>query len=429
MSKGEPNGRLVPYDGTGVHLLAREERSLPRGNIVRIVVILLILAATGVVLYRFPMQLGLDLQGGVHIVLEARQISAAAVTDEVMERAMAIIDRRVNGLGVAEPVIQREGSRRIVVELPGVSDQQQAIDVIGRTAQLEIQDPFGRTVLTGADLADARLGVDRFGRPAVDVQFTPEGAARFAQLTTLYVGQPIPHRLDGELLVAPVVQEPITSGQGQITGSFTHDEARNLAILLKAGSLPVPLDVVEMRNVGPTLGQESIDRSLKAGIAGLVLVVLYMIVFYRLPGLLADIALGVYIMLVLALLAGLHATLTLPGIAGLILSVGMAVDANVIIYERIKDELRSGSKIRGAVRAGFHRAFTAILDANVTTLIAAGVLFWLGTGPIKGFAVTLSLGVLASMFTAIVVTRWLLVAAVEANPKGAARYFGVQEAA
>ena len=402
---------------------------MPRGNAIRIVFILVILAATGLVLYRFPMQLGLDLQGGVHIVLEARETGGAAVTDEAIERAIAIIDRRVNALGVAEPVIQREGARRIVVELPGVTDQQQAIDVIGRTAQLEIKDPFGRTVLTGADLADARLGLDQFGRPAVDVEFTPEGTARFAQLTTLYVGQQIPHLLDGELLVAPVVQEPITSGRGQITGDFTHEEARNLAILLKAGALPVPLDVVEMRNVGPTLGQESVDRSLRAGIAGLVLVVLYLIMVYRLPGLLADVALGVYIMLVLALLAGLHATLTLPGIAGFILSVGMAVDANVIIYERIKDELRAGSKIRAAIRAGFHRAFRAILDANVTTLIAAGVLFYLGTGPVKGFAVTLSLGVVASMFTAIVVTRWLLAAAVEANPRGAARYFGVGEAA
>jgi len=396
---------------------------------VRIAVILVILAVTGVVLYRFPMQLGLDLQGGVHIVLEARETASTPVTDEAMERAMAIIDRRINALGVAEPVIQREGSRRIVVELPGVTDQQQAVDVIGRTAQLEIKDPLGRTVLTGADLADARLGVDRFGRPAVDVEFTPEGAARFAQLTTLYVGQPIPHLLDGELLVAPVVQEPITSGQGQITGNFTYEEARNLAILLKAGSLPVPLEVVEMRNVGPTLGKESIDRSLRAGIAGLVLVVLYMIMFYRLPGLLADLALGVYILLVLALLAGLHATLTLPGIAGFILSVGMAVDANVIIYERIKDELRAGKRIRAAIRAGFHRAFSAILDANVTTIIAAAVLFFLGTGPVKGFAVTLSLGVAASMFTAIVVTRWLLEAAVDTNPQGTARYFGVREAA
>jgi len=361
--------------------------------------------------------------------LEARETAGTPVSDEAIERAMAIIDRRINALGVAEPVIQREGSRRIVVELPGVTDQQQAVDVIGRTAQLEIKDPLGRTVLTGADLADARLGVDRFGRPAVDVEFTPEGAARFAQLTTLYVGQPIPHLLDGELLVAPVVQEPITSGQGQITGNFTYEEARNLAILLKAGSLPVPLEVVEMRNVGPTLGKESIDRSLRAGIAGLVLVVLYMIMFYRLPGLLADLALGVYILLVLALLAGLHATLTLPGIAGFILSVGMAVDANVIIYERIKDELRAGKRIRAAIRAGFHRAFSAILDANVTTIIAAAVLFFLGTGPVKGFAVTLSLGVAASMFTAIVVTRWLLEAAVDTNPQGTARYFGVREAA
>ncbi|MBO8141436.1 MAG: protein translocase subunit SecD [Firmicutes bacterium] len=406
-----------------------EEPSLLRGNAVRILTILLILAVTGVVLYRYPMNLGLDLQGGVHIVLEARESPGAAVTDDALERAIAVIDRRVNGLGVAEPVIQRQGERRIVVELPGVSDHQQAVEVIGRTAVLEIQDPMGRTVLTGADLREARLGLDQYGRPAVDVVFTSEGAARLAQLTTLYVGQPIPHLLDGELLVAPVVQGPITSGEAQITGNFTHEEARNLAILLQAGSLPVPLDVVEMRNVGPSLGQESIERSLRAGIAGALLVLLYMAMYYRLPGILADVALGVYVMLMLALLSGLGATLTLPGIAGLILSAGMAVDANVIIFERIRDELRAGKALRAAVRSGFGNAFRAILDANITTLITAGVLFYLGTGPVRGFAVTLGLGVLASMFTAIIVTRWLLAAAVDANPQGAARYFGVGEAA
>lgn len=410
-------------------LQAREEALLPRDSLLRIFGLLLIVAVTGFVLYRFPMNLGLDLQGGIHIVLEAEEQGETAVTDETMERAMAVVDRRINALGVAEPLIQRQGARRIVVELPGMSNQEEAIDIIGTTALLEIQDPAGRTALTGADLKDARLGVDQFHRPAIDIEFTPEGTQKFARLTSSSIGHPIPHLLDGEVLVSPVVQTAITNGEGQITGNFTHDEARDLVLLLRAGALPVPLEVAEIRNVGATLGQESIDQSLRAGVIGLILVVFYMLAYYRLPGLLADIALAVYVALVLALLSGLGAVLTLPGIAGFILSIGMAVDANVIIYERIKDELRAGKRIRAAIRSGFQRALIAILDANITTLITAGVLFAFGTGPIRGFAVTLGLGILASMFTAIVVTRWLLVAAVDANPEGAGNYFRVGKAA
>lgn len=404
-------------------------RNLGRGNVWRILVIVILVLVCGLTLYREPISLGLDLQGGVHVVLEARETPQAPVNHETMERAIAVVERRVNALGVAEPLIQREGARRIVVQLPGVTDQAQAIDVIGRTAQLEIKNPQGVTVLTGADLQDARLGRDDLGRWTVDVTFTPEGARKFARLTTQYVGQPIPHTLDGELLVNPVVQEPITQGTGQISGGFTMEEARELAILLRAGSLPVPLDVVEIRNVGPTLGRESIDASLKAGILGLVLVVVYMLTYYRLPGLVADMALVVYGLLTLALLSALHATLTLPGVAGLILSVGMAVDANVIIFERIRDELRAGKRLRAGIDAGFQRSLGAILDANITTLITALILFYFGTGPVRGFAVTLGLGILVSMFTALVVTRWLLTSLVDRDPAGLIRYFGVEEAA
>jgi len=399
---------------------------LARDNVLRIVAILVIVAVTGVILYRTPIQLGLDLQGGIHIVLEARDPN---VTDEAMQGALAVIERRINALGVAEPTIQRQGARRIVVELPGVTDHQQAVDVIGRTAVLEILDPFGRVALTGADLRDARVGLDQFNQPAIDIEFTPEGAEKFARLTTLYVGEVIPHLLDGEVLVAPVVRQPITGGTGQITGNFTYEEARSIAIQLKHGALPVALEVESMSTVGATLGRESVEASLKAAVVGLVLVVLFMLAYYRLPGFLADFALGVYVLIALALLAQLGATLTLPGIAGFILSMGMAVDANVLIFERIKDELRAGKRMRAALRSGFQRAFVAIFDANLTTLIAVAALYYFGTGPVRGFAVTLGLGILASMFTAVVITRWLLGLAIDLNPKRAENYFGVREAA
>lgn len=402
------------------------KKGMRRENRIRILFLLVIVAAAGAVLYQIPMNLGLDLQGGVHVVMQAKETADVRVTEETMQRAVTVIERRVNGLGVAEPVIQRQGARRIIVELPGIHDQQQAIETIGKTAQLEIKNPLGETVLTGADLADARLSRDQFGRPSVAIEFTKEGAKKFAQLTSVYVGQAIPHVLDGEVLVNPVIQEPITGGKGQITGRFTIDEAKNLAVLLKAGSLPVPMEVVEIRNVGPILGKESIDRSLKAGIVGIILVLIYMLFYYKLPGMVADLALGIYILVVLGILAAIHATLTLPGIAGFILSIGMAVDANVIIFERIKEEARAGKHLRAAIVAGFNRAFRAILDANITTLITAVVLFYYGTGPIKGFAVTLSLGILASMFTAITVSRMILSMIVDANPQRFLRAFGLK---
>ncbi|MGI6559600.1 MAG: protein translocase subunit SecD [Limnochordia bacterium] len=312
--------------------------------------------------------------------------------------------------------------------MPGVEDQEQAIGVIGKTAVLEFKDPTGETVLTGADLANAALGRDHMGRPAVDVEFTAAGAKKFADVTTKWVGHQMPILLDNKVISSPVIQTPITEGKGQITGGFTTESASELVILLRAGSLPVPLEVVEIRNVGPILGQESIDRSLRAGIIGIIGVVLFMLAYYRLPGGIANLALAIYVVLVLAELALVRATLTLPGIAGIILSIGMAVDANVIIFERIKEEVAAGKRARAAVRAGFGRALATVLDANITTLITALVLFNFGTGPIKGFAVTLSLGILTSMFTAIVVTRVFLDLAIDRDPVGFSRYLGVREA-
>jgi preprotein translocase subunit SecD len=397
-----------------------------RGDSIRLLLLVVIIAVAGVVLYKVPLSLGLDLRGGVHVVMQAQERPDIKVTEETMQRVVSVIERRVNGMGVSEPIIQRQGARRVIIQLPGIYDQEAAIDTIGKTAQLEIKNPLGETVLTGADLVDAQLSRDQFGRPSVAVEFSKEGAKKFAQLTTVYQGQAIPHVLDGDILVNPVVEGPITGGKGQITGRFTVDEAKNLAVLLKAGSLPVPIEVMEIRNVGPILGQQSIDRSLKAGIIGIILIFIYMVAYYRLPGLVADVALAIYVVIVLGAMALLRATLTLPGIAGFILSIGMAVDANVLIFERIREEFRAGKHVRAAVAAGFDRAFRAIFDANITTLITAIVLFYYGSGPVKGFAVTLGLGILASMFTAIVVTRLILNLFVDRNPSGFGEHLGVK---
>ena len=395
---------------------------LIRGDRWRLLLILGVVALSALTLYLRPLRLGLDLKGGTHIVLEARDTPEARVTDETMERVLAVVRRRVDGLGVAEPVIQRQGTRRIVVELPGMVDPRQAREVIGKTALLEFKSPDGRTELTGAHLVRASLAQDQLNRPAVALEFNAEGARRFEEMTRRYLGMQIPIVLDGEVLSAPVVRSVITGGRAQIEGDFTIEEARQLVVLLNAGALPVPLVVEEERSVGPALGQHSIEASLRAGLLGVALVLAYMGLYYRFPGLLADAALGIYLMAVLAIIVALRATLTLPGIAGLVLSAGMAVDGNVIIFERIREELRAGKGARAAVQAGFSDSLRTILDSNVTTLIAAVALFYFGSGPIRGFAVTLSVGILVSMFTAVLVSRYLIDWLVRRDPDRAARY-------
>jgi preprotein translocase subunit SecD len=263
-------------------------------------------------------------------------------------------------------------------------------------------------LLTGAHLKKATTSYDRLGRPIVLIEFDKEGAKAFANATSKNVGKVIKITLDGKEISAPVVQEPILDGKAQISGSFTVETAKHLAILLRAGALPVKVDIVENRTVGPTLGKDSIRRGIVAGIIGTILVLIFMLVYYKFFGFIADIALVVNLIILLGTLAGIRATLTLPGIAGIILTVGMSVDANVIIFERIKEEMRSGKTLRASIDAGFSKAFRTIFDANVTTLIAAFALFFFGAGPIRGFAVTLSLGILSSMFTAIVVTKVIL---------------------
>ncbi|AVX21463.1 preprotein translocase subunit SecD [Carboxydocella sporoproducens DSM 16521] len=368
--------------------------------------------------------LGLDLQGGVHVVLQAKATKETAVTQDAIARTIEVLHRRVNETGVREPVIQPEGRDRIIVELAGLKDPEEAIRLIGKTAVLRFKTADGKTVLTGEDLKTAQTGIDPYtNQPEISLTFTSEGARKFAEITTKNVGKPIAIYLDEQLLTNPVVKEPITNGQARITGNRTVEEAENIAKLLRAGALPLDLEFVEKRVVGPTLGSDSLNKSILAGEIGLVAILVFMILFYRLPGLVADFALVVYAFLVLGLLAALNATLTLPGIAGFLLSLGMAVDTNIIIYERIKEELRAGKTVRTAIEAGFNRAFTTVLDANVTTLIAAAVLYFLGTASIRGFAVTLALGIVASMFTAISFTRWMLRLIADAGVKNS-KLFG-----
>ena len=383
----------------------------------------------GFVMYIRPLassvKQGLDLQGGTHVVLQAVDTPQLKVNDDALDRATHIIERRVNALGLTEPVVQRQGRDRIIVELPGVKDPEKAINMLGKTAMLEFKDPNNKTVLTGTDLKDAKAVVGNGNQPLVSMEFSDEGGQKFADVTARNVGKRIAITLDGEVLTAPVVQEAITGGRAQITGNRSMEEAQHLAILLRSGSLPVKLEIIENRTVGPTLGQDSKEASQKASLIGVAGVFVFMILFYRLSGVVADIALLLYTMLLLLVMRYLNATLTLPGMAGIILSIGMAVDANVLIFERFKEEIRTGKTLRKAMDNGFGRALVTILDSNITTLMACAVLFYLGTGPIKGFAVTLSIGVILSMFSAVTVTKFLLKFLIDANFTKSPTAFGI----
>ena len=351
---------------------------------------------------------GLDLQGGTHIVLEAVDTPDAPVTEDSLNRAVSIVERRINEMGLTEPLVQKEGARRIIVELPGEKNPEKAIETIGKTAVMEFKDESGATRLTGKDLKTAKEQIENGNQNVVAIEFTDEGADKFADLTAANVGHKIAILLDGEVLTAPVVNEPITGGKAVITGSRTLEEAKNLAILLRSGALPVKLKVMEVRTIGPSLGQDSKIKSEKAFAIGIVLIMIFLVVVYRMSGIVANVALLVYVLILLSILKYLDATLTLPGIAGIILSMGFAVDANILIFERFKEEVLVGKTLRTSMEAGFKRAFHTILDANVSVMIAAIVLIVMGAGTVKGFAVNLALGLIVSMFTAIIVSRSLL---------------------
>lgn len=358
---------------------------------------------------------GLDLQGGTHIVMQAEDTEENKVTNEAITQVINIMQKRVNEMGLTEPIIQREGANRIIIELPGEKDPQKAIETIGKTAVLQFKDEEGNVKLTGEDLKNAKEQMGQNKQPLVALEFSDEGEKKFGALTAANIGRHIGIYLDGELLTNPVVNEAITGGSAVITGQRTLEEAKDLAILLRSGALPVKVSVMEVRTVGPSLGQDSKDKSVVAFTIGLSLVVIFMLAVYRMAGFVADVALLVYVLILLGILNMLHATLTLPSVAGVILSIGMAVDANVLIFERFKEEIASGKMLRLAVQSGFKRAFVTIFDANMTVIITSCILFFLGSATVKGFAFSLGLGVAVSMFTAITVSRTLLMFLIDAN--------------
>lgn len=439
----------------------RKQRSL-------LFLILLLVITSLIILVRVPIRLGLDLRGGSQLTIQLQTSDDVPRIDErVLEGVQSVIENRVNGLGVSEAVVQTVGDDQILVQLPGVSDPEQAERVLGGTAQLDFREQrpgtegelFAEIQVNRALDADLRQAIatgdddrleqllqqlnesnqaiasfykepiirgqqlqDAFPQPTqggngweIVLRFNSEGGRNFAELTKNLAGtgRTIGIFLDDSLLSSPTVSVEfadtgITGGSAVITGNFSAAEANDLAVQLRGGALPVPVEIVENRTVGATLGRDSIQRSIYAGSGGLILVLIFMVAYYRLPGAIADVALVVYALFTLAIFALLGVTLTLPGIAGFILSIGMAVDANVLIFERTREELRAGKTLYRSVESGFYRAFGSILDGNVTTGIACVALFWLGTGLVKGFALTLGLGVAVSMFTAVTFSRTLM---------------------
>ena len=372
-------------------------------------------------------------------------VPQAAITERIrqaVEQSIQIVERRVNELGTVEPLIQRQGVDRILVQVPGLQDPTRLKELLGKTAKLVFrmvdltvpadQAQQGRVppdsevlmsstspkipyvikkqvLVSGGDLTDAQPGFDqRSGEPIVSFRFNTSGSRKFAQATSENVGQPFAIVLDNEVISAPVIREPITGGQGQISGSFTVQAANDLAILLRAGALPAPLTIIEERTVGPGLGQDSIEKGELAAYVGSIMVIVFMLVTYRLFGVFANVAVAINVAMIFGVLSLLNATLTLPGIAGIVLTVGIAVDSNVLIYERIREELRGGRTAISAIDAGFKRALSTILDSNITTFIAAAVLFYIGTGPVRGFAVTLGIGIITTVFTAFTLTRLIV---------------------
>ncbi len=368
---------------------------------------------------------GLDIEGGVYVVYDVETTAEDDDLQLLINQTMEVLRKRIDSLGLTEPSIYVEGTKRIRVELPGVSSAEEALELIGKTAQLQFAevkegqivkagDKFDENVMTtlfyGDGVKDATAGKDQFNKYSVNFKLTGDATAAFADSTSKVYkrkGQ-IAILLDDVVISAPNVQTPINDGSGQITGNFEKKEVIDLAFLIRSGSLPVKL--IEQRSSvkGPLLGANALETSIFAATIGIILVMLFMIIFYRLPGVVASVSLILYISLTIILMVSLNATLTLPGVLGIVLSIGMAVDANVIIYERIKEEVREGKRLKTAVAHGFSKALWTIIDSNVTTLIAAVVLFNFGEGSIKGFAVTLMLGILMSMFTALVVTKTLL---------------------
>jgi preprotein translocase subunit SecD len=411
-------------------------------------------------------RLGLDLQGGLQVLLEADVPESTDVDAQEMETARSIIENRTNALGVSENVIQLAGERRIVGEFPGAEDADAILDIIQQTGLLEfvdtgdfrpeegsiLQTDFAigstnetappadsdgtepqtvyHTIMTGKDLRSVNVGVSNTGSPAIDFVLSPEGATIFDQYTSANIGKILAITLDKRVISAPGIEGRIPDGQGQISGSFTADTANTLAVQLRYGSLPIPLKVVETRIIGPTLGEDSLQKSLLAGVIGLTIVILFMGIYYRLPGITADISILLYAAILLAVFKFLGVTLTLPGIAGIMLSTGSALDANILVFERLKEELRGGRVIRQAFDQAWSRAWPSIRDSNIAALITSAILFWFGNTfgatIVKGFSLTLAIGVVISLFSSLYITRTLLALALDRfKPTNLERWFGI----
>ena len=418
---------------------------------------------------QFVTRLGLDLVGGVQALLEADLPADATIDSGAMDTAVGVVENRVNGLGLAEAVVQRAGDRRIVVELPGETDPEKALSTIQQTGLLEfvdmseisqeqavtlvgstIQTDFGlspedlanitasetvtptfHTIMTGADLKTVQ--VQRNTTTAeyeISFELSSDGADIFSDFTTAHVGDILAIVVDKQVISTPVINQPIPSGTGVISGNFDSESANNLAVQLRYGSLPIPLKVVEVRTVGPTLGQDSLQRSMVAGLIGFTIVILFMALYYRLPGLIADLAIIIYALVAFAIFRFIPVTLTLPGIAGLMLSTGSALDANILFFVRMKEELRAGKTLRQAVDLGWKRAWPSIRDSNIATLLTSTILFWFGSTYgatiVKGFSITLFLGVIVSVFTALVVTKaFMEVVVAYFKSKDFEKWFGI----
>ena len=459
-----------------------ENQGMIRNLSTRLVLILLIAAlaiwvdTTDVIQIRSPLddtilyerniapRLGLDLQGGLQVLLEADLPADTPVDAAAMETARSIVENRTNALGVSENLIQLAGERRIVGEFPGAEDADAILDIIQQTGLLEfvdtgdfrpeegtiLQTDFAtgsssetpppadgsapptvyHTIMTGKELTGVNVGLGSAGSPAIDFTLSPEGTTIFAQHTGANVGKILTITLDKRVVSAPGIEGQIPDGQGQISGSFTAESANQLAVQLRYGSLPIPLKVVETRIIGPTLGEDSLQKSLIAGLIGMIIVILFMAIYYRLPGLVADLSILFYAAIAFAIFKYFHFTLTLPGIAGFLLSTGAALDANILIFERLKEELRNGRNLAQAVDQGWTRAWSSIRDSNLATIITSLILYWFGSTfgatIVKGFSLTLALGVGISLFTAIYVTRTLLSAVLKNfKPEDTEFWFGI----
>ena len=369
---------------------------------------------------------GLDLRGGVSAVYEAQDEGQSDFAS-LLSGTMAVLRNRLTNQGFTEATVTQQGTNRIRIEIPDVDDPNEILNIIGQPAHLEFKTADGETIMDGSAVVSAEMGyLD--GQPVVQFTLNDEGATAFATATAENIGSTISIDLDGAVIPAPKVNQAITGGQGYIEGNFTAESAQQLAMLIQSGALPLDIEQIEVRTISATLGEDALSTSMTAAVIGVLLVIVFMLVIYRLPGVMASLALLIYILIDLFLLAVIPGVqLTLPGIAGIVLTIGMAVDANVIIFERMKEEMRAGKTVRASVESGFKRAFSAILDSNITTIIAGLVLMIFGAGTIKGFAITLTIGVVCSMFTAVVVTRFLLRQMVGLNFTNH-RLYGVRDA-